>query len=185
MGGAQNAASSQGPDQVRILASLLVALFLPLAAAAADKPARIEDFAGPWIGQTVGDSDVERRATLLIEPVEPDGFSVEWSSFEASEDGEPTARQRRLVFRPAERKGLWRAGGANDPVADHAAWAFIANRTLTVNVAAVRDDGRLERQVYYRTLTRDGLTLAYRRFVDDELERALELKYVRLLDQPR
>lgn len=170
---------------MRAFAFLLLLLLPPLPALAAAGTASLEDFAGPWIGQTVGDSEVERRATLLIEPIEPDGFSVEWSSFEAGDDGEPVARQRRLVFRPSGRPGLWRAGGAGDPLAEFAAWAFFAGRTLTVNVAAVRDDGRLERQIYYRTLTRDGLTLAYRRFADDELERALELKFIRLLDRPR
>jgi hypothetical protein len=90
-------------------------------------------------------------------------------------------RQRSLAFAPAGREGWWRGAGTHDPVAGVAAWAYIAGRTLTVNVMAVLDDGRLERQIYDRTLTKDGLTLAYRRFLDDEIDRALELKFFRLL----
>lgn len=160
-------------------------LLLTLAVAAAParaEQAQIEEFLGPWVGQTVGESEVERKATLLIEATDGGGLQLEWTSFEPRE-GRPDARvrQRRLELRPSERKGLWRGVGENDPVAGEAAWAFVASRTLTVNVAAVRDDGRLERQIYYRTLTREGMTLAYRRFLDDEVERALEFKFIRLL----
>ena len=158
------------------IALLLFVLGWSVPTAAAD--AELEDFLGPWIGQTVDDSPLERRGTLLIERAGPDGFAIEWTSFEAPE-GE--MRQRRLVFGPAQREGLWRSAGANDPVAGAAAWAYVTGRTLTVNTIAVLGDGRLERQIYYRTLTRDGLTLAYRRFIDDEIERTLELKFYRLL----
>jgi hypothetical protein len=164
---------------------LAIVLLLGWAGAAAASDAALEDFLGPWIGQTVGETPIERRGTLLIEAREPAGFAVEWTSFEAEGDGEARKRQRSLAFAPAERAGLWRGEGENDPVAGAAAWAYIAGRTLTINIVAVLDDGRLERQIYYRTLTRDGLTLAYRRFVDDEIERALELKFFRLLRPPK
>ena len=170
---------------MRQLAFALLLLLSGWGGPAAAADARLEEFFGPWIGQTIGDQPVERRGTLLLEPREPDGFAVEWTSFEAEADGEAKMRQRRLAFAPSQRQGLWRAEGANDPVAGPAAWAYIAERTLTINIVAVQDDGRLERQVYYRTLTRDGLTLAYRRFLDDEIERALELKFFRLLQSPK
>lgn len=160
---------------------LAIVLLLGWAGGAAAGEAELERFLGPWIGQTVHDAPIERRGTLLIERREPGGFSVEWTNFEAVEDGDARIRQRRLDFAPAERAGLWRGEGDNDPVAGVAAWAYVAGQTLTVNIVAVLDDGRLERQVYYRTLTRDGLTLAYRRFLDDEIDRALELKFFRLL----
>ena len=163
----------------------IVLLLLGWSAAARADDAELEGFLGPWIGQTVGDQDVERRGTLLIERRDPAGFTIEWTSFEAEEDGEAKKRQRRLAFAPAEREGLWRAEGENDPIAATAAWAYVEGRTLTINIVAVLDDGRLERQIYYRTLTKDGLTLAYRRFLDDEIDRALELKFFRLLRQPK
>ena len=169
----------------RVVLALVLPLLLAWAGGAAARDAALEDFFGPWIGQTVGDQPVERRGTLLIEPREPGGFAIEWTSFEAEADGEARVRRRSLAFAPAGREGLWRGEGDNDPVAGTAAWAYIADRTLTINVVAVLDDGRLERQVYYRTLTRDGLTLAYRRFLDDEIERALELKFFRLLKPPK
>jgi len=164
----------------------LIALILALAAPARADDAGLDEFLGPWVGQTIGDADVERKATLLLEAAENGGISVEWTSFEPRE-GRPDAvvRQRRLALEPTGRKGLWRGAGDNDPARGEAAWAYIANRTLVVNILAVRDDGRLERQAYYRTLTRDGMTLAYRRFLDDEIERALELRFIRLLPQRR
>jgi hypothetical protein len=165
---------------MRRIALTLIFLLSSWTAAAAEQ-STLEDFSGPWIGQTVGDATVDRRGTLLIEPHTQGGFDIEWTSFEAESDGEPKMRQRRLAFAPSDREGLWRGEGDNDPVAGTAAWAYIAGRTLTINVVAVLDDGRLERQIYYRTLTRDGLTLAYRRFLDDEIDRALELKFFRLL----
>lgn len=167
------------------LFAMIVALFAACAPAGAAE-AQLEDFLGPWVGQTIGDAEVERKATVLIEAAERGGFSLEWTSFEAR-GGRPDAmvRQRRLTLLPAGREGLWRGAGENDPARGEAAWAFIANRTLVVNVLTVRDDGRLERQIYYRTLTHEGMTLAYRRFLDDEIERALEFKFVRLLSRQR
>ena len=163
---------------MRRAAIALLLVVLGWSAPAGAENARLENFLGPWIGQTFGDSPLERRGTLLVERAGPDGFAIEWTSFEAPEG---KMRQRRLVFTAAQREGLWRSAGPNDPVANVAAWAYLAGRTLTINTIAVLDDGRLERQIYYRTLTRDGLTLAYRRYIDSEVERTLELKFYRLL----
>ena len=91
-----------------------------------------------------------------------------------------TERKRTMAFEPSKRPGLWRGTGTNDPVAIRAAWAHIKGRTLTINVIAVLDDGRLERQIYDRTLTAKGLTLTYRRLLDGKEAKTIEAEFLKL-----
>lgn len=142
----------------------------------------IERFAGAWVGRTTEATDVERKATLAIDPAEGGGFTVTWTSFEAPtrSDSGIIRRERQLDFIPTETTGLYRARGANDPVTDLAAWAHIAGDVLSVSTIAVLEDGRLERQIYDRTLTEEGLFLSYRRFLNADLVRAIDAEFSRL-----
>lgn len=144
--------------------------------------ANLGDFAGPWAGHTDGKTEVERAATLLIEPGKDGGFAITWASFEAGEiAGSVEERQRSLTFRPTGQSGVWLAEApSRDPHAHLAAWARIVGDTLRVDTLALRTDGELERQVYERTLADNGLNLTYRRFVEDELTRTIGARFLRL-----
>ena len=71
--------------------------------------------------------------------------------------------------------------GKSDPFAHLGAWARIDGRTLRIDILGLRRDGKLERQVYERTL-QDGdmMLLTYRRFVEDELAKTIEADFMRL-----
>ncbi len=139
-------------------------------------------FAGAWVGKTTEETSVDRRATLGIEPTEGGGFTVTWTSFEAPthSDSGIIRRERKLDFVPTDIPGLYRAKGANDPVTDLAAWAYIDGEVLSLSTVAVQPDGRLERQIYDRTVSGDGLFLSYRRYLDADLVRTIDVEFVRL-----
>lgn len=142
----------------------------------------VERFAGAWVGRTTEGTTVDRRATLGIEPTEGGGFTVTWTSFEAPtrSDSGIIRRERKLDFVQTDTPGLYRARGANDPVTDLAAWAYIDGDVLSLSTVAVQPDGRLERQIYDRTLSADGLFLSYRRYLDADLVRTIDVEFVRL-----
>jgi hypothetical protein len=159
---------------------------LPSDARAQQATAAITDFVGPWIGRTEPGSDRERAATVLIEPGPDKNFRVTWTSFEADPagSGNVTKRERALTFKPAKEGPLWLSEFGDDPFDAPFAWAFIEGRTLVVSTAGLRPDGKLERQSYRRTLTADGLSLSYKRWLDQDLDREIEAEFLRLLPVP-
>jgi hypothetical protein len=171
---------------------LAAALAAPLGAAApaiaADAEtaeaadAKLAEFSGPWVGSTGLNAEIVRNATILIEP-KGSGFAITWTNFEADPEKPNTPvkeRKRTVAFEASKRAGLWRATGAGDPVSSHAGWAYIKGRTLTINMIAVLDDGRLEQQIYDRTLTDKGLKLTYRRLLDGTVAKTIEAEFIRL-----
>jgi hypothetical protein len=144
--------------------------------------AKLADFRGPWVGSTGPNADIVRNATILIELHKGGGFKITWTSFEAVED-KPAApvneRKGSMTFEPTKRAGLWRAAGANDPVAGRAGWATIKGQTLLIGIIAVLPDGRLEQQIYDRTLTAGGMKLVYRRLVDGRETKTIEAQFLK------
>lgn len=148
-----------------------------------DPPAKLADFHGAWVGHSVPGSVDDRAATVNIQPLDSGGFTVTWSSFEGESEGarrKVMARERTMRFEPSGRSGVWRGAGSRDPVRGPASWARLHDRSLTVNLVQVTDDGQLEQQVYERTLTSRGLRLSYRRLLDGKVTRTLELEYLKL-----
>jgi len=145
--------------------------------------ASLSDFTGPWAGHTEKDTPAKRAATLLIEQRPGGGFDITWASFEAGDvAGSVLERERRMGFAPTAEAGIWTAADASsDPFAHLGAWARIDGRTLRIDILGLRRDGKLERQVYERTL-QDGdmMLLTYRRFVEDELAKTIEADFMRL-----
>jgi hypothetical protein len=144
--------------------------------------AKLAQFSGPWVGSTGINAEIVRNATVLIEP-KGSGFTITWTNFEADPektDTKVTERKRKMSFEASKRAGLWRATGTGDPVLDHAGWAYIKGRTLVVSTIAVLADGRLEQQIYDRTLTDKGLKLAYRRLLDGQTAKTIEADFLKL-----
>ncbi|HJS31457.1 MAG TPA: hypothetical protein VJ924_05640 [Alphaproteobacteria bacterium] len=149
----------------------------------ADPPAKLADFQGAWVGHSVPGSVDDRAATVNIQPLDSGGFIITWSSFEGESEGarrKVVTRERTMRFEPSGRGGVWRGAGSRDPVRGPASWARLHDRSLTVNLVEVTEDGQLEQQVYERTLTSRGLRLSYRRMLDGKVTRTLELEYLRL-----
>lgn len=166
-----------------VLAASLWASLMAGVPSAQGQTATIAEFGGPWVGRTAAGAPVDRAMTVLIEMRDRGGFAVTWTSFEAERQiGRPrkvTKRERTLRFERSMRPGLWRAVGSGDPVNGFSAWARIKDRTLSINVVAVADDGELEQQIYDRSLTPTGLKLKYRRLENGVETRAFEADYLR------
>lgn len=148
----------------------------------AQQTGKIADFAGPWVGRSEPGSDRQRAATVLIEPGAGDAFDITWASFEADPpgSGNVVARERKLRFRPSKVPGIWLAPAGDDPFETLAAWAAIQDRSLVVSTAALHSDGRLERHSYRRTLTKDGLALSYKRWLDQDLDREIDAEFLKI-----
>lgn len=138
--------------------------------------AGIQDFAGSWIGASEGEA--ERAGALIVEPKTDGGFRLFWRNVQAGQPGDGLEfRERELVFQPSTRPNLWTA----QVPADRAyATASLAGPTLTVEIVGTTKDGKVERQLYQRTLTTaDHLKLAYTRTVADQPASTIEADYIR------
>lgn len=173
----------------RIAAAASVAIMLLVAGGAfgqtspAEPSAKLADFHGAWVGHSVPGSVDDRAATVSIQPLDSGGFTITWSSFEGESAGarrKVLARERTMRFEPTGRAGVWRGAGSHDPLRGPASWARLHERSLTINLVEVTEDGQLEQQIYERTLTGRGLRLSYRRLLDGKVARTLEVEYLKL-----
>ncbi|MGK9165830.1 hypothetical protein KXR53_06010 [Inquilinus limosus] len=138
--------------------------------------AKIDDFAGSWIGAS--EEEVQRAAAVIVEPQTDGGFRLFWRNVQAGRPGDGLEfRERELAFQPSTRPKFWTA----TVPADRAyATASLSGPTLTVEVVGTTQDGKVERQLYRRTLV-DGthLKLAYTREVAGQPASTIEANFIR------
>jgi hypothetical protein len=138
--------------------------------------AKIGDFAGSWIGAS--QEEVQRASALIVEPHSDGGFRLFWRNVQAGQPGDGLEfRERELAFQPSTRPNFWTA----TVPADRAyATASLAGPTLTVEVVGTTKEGKVERQLYRRTLV-DGthLKLAYTREVAGQPASTIEGEFIR------
>lgn len=150
-------------------------------ATAADQPQPIDPFVGYWQGTSAPDGAVLRDATVIVERDPGQAFTITWKNFSTAGDAPGLVlRENTLRFVPSGLAGLWRAEDSGDLLTGFSAWASIADDTLTVDVLAVGEDGRLERQTYLRTVSGDAMALLYTRRKDGAEDREIRGALVRL-----
>jgi len=144
-------------------------------ASAANAFTGIEPFLGQWLGEgvtkTAGAMDnVDFRGTDLDVQIYPKGAAgfivsqrdVLWSA------GEEVQHSITLVFEPTSQPGVYEAQAHCTPVSRvGCAWARIAGDTLTITMLSFQRADEANYRVYKRTLTDDGLELAYVQVIDD------------------
>jgi hypothetical protein len=139
--------------------------------------AKIDDFAGSWIGSS--QEETQRAAAVILEPHADGGFRLFWRNVQAGEQpGEGLEfRERELAFKASTRPNFWTA----TVPADRAyATASLAGPTLTVEVVGTTQDGKVERQLYRRTLVDSThLKLAYTREVAGQPASTIEGEFIR------
>jgi len=128
------------------------------------------------VGVTPRDLDVK------IEPSGNGGFTATWTT--VLQVGGPRGEVRRRTatqsFVPAGRPHQFRATDSGDPVkGEMLSWARIRRTTLYIYEMTVLEDGRYDMQVYARTLTGNGMQLAYTRSRDGEQRRAVNARLVK------
>jgi hypothetical protein len=163
---------------MRAVGRLLLAVALVLAAAprlAAAADAAIAPFIGEYTGRTIqapNEPLSPRDLGIKIAAKGEDGFLLEWTT--VIHDARGTRRQSYVIaFGPSSRKGIYSSAmqrdlfGAPEPLdplkGDPYVWAHIEGTTLSVHALLISDDGGYEIQVYRRTLTPSGLSLAFTR----------------------
>ncbi|MEM7441730.1 MAG: hypothetical protein AAF414_00215 [Pseudomonadota bacterium] len=163
------------------LSHILALILIPVLAACQSTPSEpqlptIDEFYGYWEGETTSVSDGPPRAAfVLIEDEPDDGIMLRWRNVSVGLDGSIIQREGNLDF--VANEAGWSA--INEPPGVGAVAVFDEG-ILTVTLIGIDDDGRVERQVYDRTiLPGDMLRVIYNRFVDGELRRTIEAVYRR------
>jgi hypothetical protein len=155
-----------------LVAVLLAAAAFP--AVAAPDPA-IAPFIGEYVGRTIqapNEPLSPRDLATKIEAKGDDGFTLEWTT--VIRDARGARRQAYSIeFSPSARQGTFSSAmrrdmfGHSEPLdplkGDPYVWAHVDGATLTVRALLINDDGGYEIQVYRRTLTPSGLSLAFTR----------------------
>ena len=130
-----------------------------------------------YFGVTVRDLDVR------IGP-EAGGFFVEWTSVirGGGDPNSPDVRKRtqRVGFSPSNRPNVFTSKTATNPMTGGLIWARIKDRTLTVNVMRVSDNGSYTVQTYNRTVSGTGMTLNFVNTTDGEPRRQVEARLVKV-----
>jgi len=165
-----------------LIPALAVALCLGAAEARADESG-LEGFYGVWLGSAVTESKTEtgKEVTareLYVSILESDkGFSMEWAAIRrkgvSATEEDPIVMQV-AEFVETERPGVWRSEPSEDPLGGIYAYARLQDGTLYVYNIAVDKAGRLETQIYQRTLSPEGMQLEFRRIVDGVLVRTVK-----------
>ncbi|MEQ8745383.1 hypothetical protein [Pyruvatibacter sp.] len=169
------------PARLR-LAAALAAIAAMFGAPAANAFTGIEPFLGQWLGEGVTAStgameNVDFRGTDLDVQIYPKGATgfivsqreVLWSA------GEEEQHSMTLVFDPTDQPGVFEAQTDCNPVSTvGCAWARIAGDTLTITMLSFQRADEANYRVYKRTLTDNGLELAYSHVVDDKVAESFE-----------
>jgi hypothetical protein len=130
-----------------------------------------------YFGVTVRDLDVR------IGP-EADGFYVEWTSVirGGGDPNNPDVRKRsqRIAFSPSGRPNVFTSKSATNPMKGSLVWARILDRTLTVNVMSISENGSYTVQTYNRTISGTGMTLNFVNTTDGEPQRQVDARLVKV-----
>lgn len=167
---------------VRQAMSIILLMVFALTSAmvrAAESP--IAPFFGDYEGRTrfpMGEQG-NRNLRVSIRPFGDAGFTVAWVTEIPKSATVIVEKSMEVDFEPTERQGVYTAvpppEGGPDPVRGGAyIWAQHADRTLTVHVFVVDDQGDYVIQSYARSLTDEGLGLDFHRVRNGTTERRIK-----------
>jgi hypothetical protein len=165
---------------------LLVGLVLWGLAPALAEDAAIKPFLGTYEGTTLLSTEQEgsRELKVAITPAENDGFRVAWQTTIFEPPAEVRRKTQSLEFHRAQanpevyvaKPSVVTVGivPSRDPLdGTPLAWARIDDRTLTINVLTISEDGDWVVQVYDRVLTKEGMALSFVRVRNGHVEQRL------------
>jgi hypothetical protein len=157
-------------------------------------PVAAEDltrFHGTYVGRAeeveAGGKPEQRDIDLVIEAAGRGGLKLSWTNVTLV-DGRrdvPGVRRRtdEVILTPMPGSDLYIAKAAYDPftearspdlaAGDPLRWASLAGDSLRVYSFVILENGTYELQTYTRTLTQEGVELAWRRLVDGTVMRQM------------
>lgn len=155
-----------------------IAVLWSAGAAAADKA--IEKFYGEYTGRTVSTSVKELKARDINVEIKEirRGFNISWTTVTLRKGAKAKRKSYSIDFRKTKRGGIFQSAmrkdvfgnrAPNDPMkGDPYVWARLRGDTLTVYALIVTSDGSYDMQVYDRTLTKNGMNLDFKRFLEGQ-----------------
>lgn len=172
--------------KLNLLRMLAVALVLTGAATAARAAQRsLADFFGEYKGEAVSVIEGEVAPRNLGIVIRPDdrGFVLTWSTT-IFRQGRVKERNYVVRFHPnkdnplifvadmvKDESGAWQPA---EPVKGYPfAWAQLTGDTMSVYATVVLDEGSHETQVYDRTLTDQGMSIAFSRVRDGKASKVM------------
>jgi len=167
---------------------VLVALLLGTPASAiAENSAKLQDFFGNYVGQSISLADQglnERDLAVTIKPYQDQGFTLDWTTITKRTDGTAKHQTYSVAFEPTPRQGIFRAAQRRnmfghfvplDPMAGEPyLWAHLGDSELTVQALLINDDGGYEIQTYERRLAPHGLDLTFSRVRDGKVLKTID-----------
>lgn len=173
-----------------IWGGLILALFLLLAQGAVAH--EISDFYGRYTGAVEvlhSDGTVEARDVSVEISEVRYGFQVRWSAVTERVDGSRKEKSYEVDFRTSDRRGIYAAAMQRnvfghevqqDPMKGQPyVWARLTGDTLTVFSMFIDENGDYEMQQYDRSLTEQGLKLAFMSHRNGLPLRSLEAELIR------
>ena len=171
------------------LVVFLALLCVSPAASAADAP--IKAFFGNWQGSGISTTseslyfaETVRDFDVTIKPA-GQGFTVAWTTVlrQGGDPNNPDVRRNAAekTFVPSANGRFYVANSLPDPMSGQDyAWARVQDRTLTVNIMTIQDDGNYTIQVYERTLKAPGMDLKFTKVRGGEPTRSVEGRLVKI-----
>lgn len=173
-----------------LIAVTLLLVIAPLAAVAQSTSLPLTAFYGKFSGSGIAHSEdsayfsaTVRDLDVEIRP-EGNGFKVTWTTLlrQGGAIGRPETRRRTSVrtFRPTATPNVFHVAGSGNPLeGKEASWARIEGTSLIVHSMAINEGGRYVIQSYTRTLSGNGMDLAFVRIEEGETTRTVNGRLVR------
>ena len=162
---------------------LVIGIFGQLNAASAQSADAIDPFIGSYVGRSDAEGLDKRDMAVTIRHADKGGFTVDWNTVTYKSGGRANRKAYSITFNPSKRPGVFASAmrrnkfGAAvplDPIeGEPFVWARMEGKTLSVFALSIDDDGTYDMQTYERSLSAEGLDLAFTRIRDGSAPRTV------------
>jgi len=170
--------------------AMMLAVALALAPSAGARDLSIKAFYGTYSGSGIANSKdslyfgiTMRDIDVTIRP-QGRGFRVHWTTVlrQGGTPNNPKVRRKTsaIDFLPTSNPHRFMSVARTDPLSRNGlAWARLKDRTLTVYVLVIRDNGKYTLQSYARTISGSGMDLKFTRIKDGDATRSVTGKLIK------
>ncbi len=180
-----------GHGGARLLWPALLALVVAiLPGTLRSEDARIEAFFGTFEGRTLFPmgEEANRQLKVIIHPYDHGGFTLAWETAIFKSGRGPVRKAETFSFQPTMRPGVYGVvrpeAGEEGELAlidgESYAWAQLVDKTLSVHVFTIMENGDYVVQTYHRRLAQGGMTLDFTRVRNGTMERQIKGTYRRV-----
>lgn len=173
--------------------AMVLTVALALAPDAGAKDLSIKAFYGAYSGSGIANTKdslyfgiTMRDLDVAIRP-QGQGFRVQWTTVlrQGGTPDNPRVRRKSsaIDFLPTTNPRRFMSAGRTNPLSPNGlAWARLKDRTLTVYVLVIKDNGKYTLQSYARTVSGSGMDLKFTRIKDGAATRSVTGKLIKQSD---